>query len=246
MRNKQIVISGGTSGIGLATAELFAQDGAEVLLIGRNKAKGLSAAQKIQQLSPGSVFIQADLSTMQGCHNAAQSIKRRGREIDVLVNAAGIYAEGRLGTVTEIEYDELMNINVKGTIFLTQELLSLMSKLDASIINIASDAGVNGNYGCPVYCASKGAVVAFTRGLALDCAPLIRVNCICPGDVATPLVEKQLVSGNYTLAEMTKAYPLARIGKAEEIAHMICAIASPLNGFMTGSIITIDGGLTAG
>ena len=149
--------------------------------------------------------------------------------------------------MSEADYDAIMDTNVKGTLLLTQACLPLMYE-GGSIVNIASDAGVNGNYGCPVYCASKGAVVALTRALALDLAPAIRVNCVCPADVDTPLLARQLVDANdgYTLADMAAAYPLGRIGRAEEIAHVICSVASPANSFMTGSIITVDGGITAG
>lgn len=114
-------------------------------------------------------------------------------------------------------------------------------------MNIASDAGISGNYGCPLYCASKGAVVALTKALALDYAPKIRVNCVCPADVDTPLLRKQLEdsNGGYTMADMAEAYPMQRIGRAEEVAHVICSVASPVNGFMTGAVIPVDGGLTA-
>ena len=162
-----------------------------------------------------------------------------------MVNSAGVYREQWLELVTEDEYQEIMDINVKGTLFLCQVMLPLMTEHGSTIINIASDAGLEGNYGCPVYCASKGAVVALTRALALDYAPRIRVNCVCPGDVATPLVEKQLAAGDYTMEEMAEPYPIGRIGQPEEIAHVICSLASPFNSYMTGSIIAVDGGLTA-
>ena len=98
-----------------------------------------------------------------------------------------------------------------------------------------------------MYCASKGAVVAFTKALALDLAPRVRVNCICPGDVATPMLGKQLqqADGSYTLEDVEQAYPLERVGEPLEIAHVICSVLSPFNSFMTGSIIPVDGGLTA-
>ena len=115
------------------------------------------------------------------------------------------------------------------------------------IVNIASDAGIGGNYGCPVYCASKGAVVALTKALALDLAPSVRVNCVCPGDVDTPLLAEQLAAAEhrYTKEDMGRAYPLERIAAAREVAHVICSVASPANSFMTGAIIPVDGGLTA-
>ena len=148
--------------------------------------------------------------------------------------------------LTETEFDEIFGVNVKGTVFLTQALLPYMAA-GGAVVNVASDAGVSGNYGCAAYCASKGAVVAFTRALALDTAPRLRVNCVCPADIDTPLLQHQLeaAGGSYTLADVAEAYPVGRVGRAEEVAHVICSLLSPANSFMTGSIVTVDGGLTA-
>ena len=245
LQDKIVVISGGTSGIGLATARLAANDGARVFLVGRSEEKGLSALGMLEAGPEMVKFIQADVSTIEGCQSVAEVLRRAAGRVDILINSAGVYREQWLELVTEDEYQEIMDINVKGTLFLCQVMLPLMTEHGSAIINIASDAGLEGNYGCPVYCASKGAVVALTRALALDFAPRIRVNCVCPGDVATPLVEKQLAAGDYTLEEMAEPYPIGRIGQPEEIAHVICSLASPLNSYMTGSIVPVDGGLTA-
>ena len=224
---------------------MCSSDLARVFLIGRSEENGLSALG-ILDADPEMVkFIQADVSNADGCQSAAEVVKSIAGRVDVLVNSAGVYREQWLELVTEDEYQEIMDINVKGTLFLCQVMLPLMTEHGSTIINIASDAGLEGNYGCPVYCASKGAVVALTRALALDYAPRIRVNCVCPGDVATPLVEKQLAAGDYTMEEMAEPYPIGRIGQPEEIAHVICSLASPFNSYMTGSIIAVDGGLTA-
>ena len=259
------VISGGTSGIGLAAAAKLAADGARVYILGRSRAKGEAAVRQLQEamaLCRGEVqaqgeafFVPCDVSKAASCKEAVAKIGEREKSllreqqahIDILINSAGVYAEQRLENMTEADYAAIMDTNVKGTLLLTQACLPLMYS-GGSIINIASDAGVSGNYGCPVYCASKGAVVSLTRALALDLAPQIRVNCICPADVDTPLLARQLVdaNGGYTLADMEASYPLGRIGRAEEIAHVICSVASPANSFMTGSIITVDGGITAG
>lgn len=242
MRGKIVVISGGTSGIGLATAELLVQDGARVFLVGRDSIKGSSVVEK---LGLQAHFIQADLRTIKGCQFVAEQVKIYESHIDALINSAGIYSEERLELVTEASYEDMMNTNVKSIVFLTQAILPLLIEKGGSIVNVASDAGIEGNYGCPLYCASKGAVVALTRALALDYAPKVRVNCVCPGDVETPLVKRQLAGGTYTLNDMAEAYPLGRIGRPEEIAHIICSIASSLNSFMTGSIVNVDGGLSA-
>lgn len=241
---KRAVISGGTSGIGLAAARLLLADGAEVWLLARHGQPALMAeltaayADKVH-------FVACDVAKVADCQNAAAEIKKAGA-VDFLVNSAGIYSEQSMEMLTEAEFDEIFNVNIKGTVFLTQALLPHFAAAGA-VVNVASDAGISGNYGCAAYCASKGAVVAFTRALALDTAPRLRVNCVCPADIATPLLERQLkaAGGSYTLADVAEAYPVGRVGTAEEVAHVICSLLSPANGFMTGSIIAVDGGLTA-
>jgi NAD(P)-dependent dehydrogenase (short-subunit alcohol dehydrogenase family) len=239
-----VVISGGTSGIGLATAEKFLRDGANVYILGRSVLRGAMAVQKLMaRTERTAVYIPCDVTSVEDCRKAIVSI---GGVIHILVNAAGVYVEQRLENVSEADISNIFDTNVKGTMFLTQASLPFMYG-GGSIVNIASDAGISGNYGCPVYCASKGAIVALTKALALDYAPSIRVNCVCPADVDTPLLRKQLEdsNGGYTMDDMADAYPLGRIGTAEEVAHVICSVASPMNSFMTGSIIAVDGGLTA-
>ena len=245
------VISGGTSGIGLEAARRLSADGARVYILGRSRKRGLQAVRYLNETAgKDAVYISCDVSSRAQCAQAIAKVAEcEGKEcqIDILVNSAGFYSEQRLEQLTEEAFEEMMGVNVKGTMFLTQAALPYLQR-GSSVVNIASDAAVSGNYGCALYCATKGAVVAFTRALALDLAPSVRVNCVCPADVETPLLTKQLVdaSGGYTLADMAAAYPLQRVGQAAEVAHVICSVASPANSFMTGSIVTVDGGLTAG
>ena len=238
------VISGGTSGIGLAVAEKLLLDGAEVYLLGRNKQKGTDAVKTLKEKTQQEAFyLQCDVTNIVACQKAVAAIDKN---IDILINSAGVYLEERLENMTDDSYAAIMDTNVKGTLLLTKAVMPHLYN-GGSIVNIASDAGVSGNYGCPLYCASKGAIVSLTRALALDMAPSVRVNCVCPADVDTPLLARQLVDadGGYTLADMASAYPMGRIARAEEIAHVICSVASQQNSFMTGSIIVVDGGLTA-
>ena len=279
-RNKVVVISGGTSGIGLAAARAFWKDGAAVSIVGRDSAKGMIALAAIAgckdpeaAVFPGlpegtdtlsaaeglanDGYIRADVTKPADCRMAAAIAAYYGKDrIDILVNSAGIYQEKRIENVTVADYNRIMDVNVKGTLLMIQACQPYMlphgetepgTVQDRCIINIASDAGIGGNYGCPVYCASKGAVVSLTKALALDFAPDIRVNCICPGDVDTPLLTAQLAAakGSYTKEEMGEGYPLGRIAAAEEVAHVICSMASPANSFMTGAVVPVDGGLTA-
>ena len=246
----QAVVSGGTSGIGLAVAEKLLLDGATVYIIGRSLERGQAAEGLLEEkTSKHAVFIPCDVAKVESCVKTVERIKtfQNGPgKIDILVNCAGIYKEQRLEEISEHDYEKMFDVNVKGTLFLTQALLPLL-QAGACVVNVASDAGISGNYGCPVYCASKGAVVALTKALALDLAPSVRVNCVCPADIDTPLLQQQLAAanGSYTLADVAEAYPLGRVGQAEEVAHVICAIASPRNSFMTGAIVPVDGGITA-
>ncbi len=246
------VISGGTSGIGLEVARRLLLDGAQVYILGRSRLRGAQAVTYLkQETGADAVYISCDVSRQKRCAEAIAKIsaceKGQDCQIDILVNSAGVYKEQRLEQLTEQDFAFMMGVNVQGTMLLTQAALPYLHS-GSCVVNVASDAGINGNYGCPLYCASKGAVVALTRALALDLAPAVRVNCVCPADVDTPLLAKQLVDadGGYTLADMATSYPLQRVAAAGEVAHVICSIASPANSFMTGSIVTVDGGLTAG
>ena len=326
-KNKVVVITGGTSGIGLAAARAFWLDGAIVSIVGRDSTKGMKALARIagskdpeaavfpglpegadtfsaaeglagegsgarDSSVPGTEeelarlrYIRADVTKPADCRMAAAIAAYYGKDrIDILVNSAGMYQEKRIENVSVADYNRIMDVNVKGTLLMIQACQPYMlprgetetgaagetgnaaqetgspaeetavadsagsgRAQDRCIINIASDAGIGGNYGCPVYCASKGAVVSLTKALALDLAPDIRVNCICPGDVDTPLLTAQLAAaeGGYTKEEMGEGYPLGRIAAAEEVAHVICSVASPANSFMTGAAVPVDGGLTA-
>ena len=257
-KGKHVCITGGTSGIGLAVARTLVQDGARVLVVGRKAAKGAQVVQELAALvkpavpieadAPAAVFFSLDVSSRVGCQKLAPAVQAffAGGGLDILVTSAGIYQEQLLPNIALTDYAALMDTNVAGTLWVIQAVAPLLNE-GSSIVTVGSDAGVSGNYGCPLYCASKGAVVAMSKALALDLAPHTRVNCVCPGDVDTPLVKRQLeqAGGSYTEADMAAAYPLGRIGKPEEIAHVICAVASPANNFMTGAVIMADGGLTA-
>lgn len=246
-----VVISGGTSGIGLETARRLLEDGARVYLLGRSRERGMQAMYYLQEKTgSNAVYIPCDVASSAQCAAAISKVAIRegeGFQLDILINSAGFYSEQRLEQLTEADFDAMMAVNVKGMMLLTQAALPFL-KEGSNVVNIASDAALKGNYGCALYCATKGAVVAFSRALALDLAPHVRVNCVCPADVDTPLLAKQLVdaAGGYTLADMATAYPLQRVANVGEVAHVVCSVASPANSFMTGSIVAVDGGITAG
>lgn len=248
--NQVALISGGTSGVGFATAQLLLKKGWSVVINGRNERAGQEAVVKLRRISSKVRFVQGDVSKVMNCRRIVDETCRLFGDISALVTAAGFYKEELIDDVTEQDFDEMIGTNVKGTVFLCQAAAPCLRRTKGSIVTVSSDAGIQGNVACSVYGASKGAIVSFTKSLALEMAVhKVRVNCVCPGDVDTSLVARQLAESDQTfeeaMEEMAMHYPLGRIAKPEEIGEVIAFLLSEKASFVTGAAWTIDGGLTS-
>ena len=235
-----VLISGGTSGIGLAAAKILSREGYEPILLGRDEERGRAAEKQ----AAGSHFIRCDVTKTEDCERAAKEAAMRGK-IRGLVISAGIYAEGLLDHMTDADMETMFAVNVFGAMKLARSVIPKMRGAKGSIVSVASDAALEGNVQCSLYSATKGALMAFTRSLALELAvDEIRANVVCPGDVDTPLLARQLQTYGGSREEMGEWYPLGRIAKASEVGEVIAFLISEKSSFMTGAVIPVDGGLT--
>jgi len=250
LAGKVALITGGASGIGRATALLFAREGAAVAIADVNQDEGQRVVEEITQAGGCGFFETTDVTRSADCRRLVErTIKELGR-IDVLFNNAGIIRRATVLDLSEEDWDRVMAVNVKSIYLLSHEVIPHMEKLGAgAIINTSSGWGLAGGAKAAVYCASKGAVVLLTKAMAIDHGPRIRVNCICPGDTDTGMLRAEAAQlGEATdrfLADAAKR-PLGRVGSPEEIAQAVLYLASDASSFVTGTTLVVDGGGLAG
>jgi len=245
------LITGGASGIGRATALLFAREGAAVAITDVKLQAGQAVAEEIVRNRGRAIFEHADVTRAADCQRVVERTLRELGGIHVLFNNAGIMRRASVVELSEEDWDRVMAVNVKSIFLMSRQVIPIMAKAGGgSIINTASGWGLAGGPRAAVYCASKGAVVLLTKAMAVDHGPQnIRVNCICPGDTDTGMLRNEAQQlgeqEDLFLAESARR-PLGRIGKPEEIAQAALYLASDAASFVTGTALVVDGGGLAG
>jgi NAD(P)-dependent dehydrogenase (short-subunit alcohol dehydrogenase family) len=251
LAGKRALVSGGASGIGKATALLFAREGAAVSVVDVDAEGGRAVAGTIQEAGGQAIYVRADVAVAEDCRSAVEQTVSTFHGLDILFNSAGIIRRATVLDLEEAEWDRVMAVNVKSVFLLSKYALPVLAEAGGGvIINVASGWGLVGGPQAAAYCASKGAVVQLTKAMAIDHGPQnIRVNCICPGDTDTPLLHGEAEQVGEAWDRFLAAAadrPLGRIGSPEDIAQAALYLASDVSSYVTGTTLVVDGGGLAG
>ena len=247
-KEKRVLVTGSSRGIGFDIAKTFLEAGAYVAINGSTEQSASAAMEKIGD-SDHTVAAPGNIGTVAGCESIVETAIKAFGGLDILVNNAGVGAGRPIAHCDEEMWDAHCDVNLKGLFFCCRAAIPELQKSNGNIVNIASDAGLIGVPGITVYCGTKGGVVNMARAMALELAPDVRVNCICPGYVDTDMIRisvKKKPDPEAAWQKMIDYAPLKRIASTKEIAHAVLYLASDDARFITGASLPIDGGTTAG
>jgi NAD(P)-dependent dehydrogenase (short-subunit alcohol dehydrogenase family) len=241
------LITGATSGIGRATAELFAREGAAVAVMGRDTRRGEHVVESITHGGGRAVFLSGDVRRADDCRSAVEATVQAFGRLDILFNNAGVFTPRTVPEMTEAEWDETIDTSLKGAFLMSKYALPVMlAQQSGVIIHNSSGWGIQGGDKAAAYCAAKGGLIVLAKAMAIDHGREgIRVNCICPGDVDTPMLPTDAKMRGIdweTYWAGCAARPLGRIGTVDEIAKAALFLASDDSSFMTGAALVVDGG----
>lgn len=244
-KDKVVIVTGGTSGIGAATARAFAAEGAKLVITGRNRERAEKVAAEIRAVHVGL----GDITNPQYCSELMGEIVKCCGRVDVLVNNAGIIVRQDTATTTNEQWLEMMAVNVNSVFFMSREALKVMREQgQGAIVNVSSTCGLVGCKGLTAYSTSKGALIQMTQAMALDCAADgVRVNAVCPGAADTPMLSSGhgVQPSREQLEQIqVETVPLARMADPGEVAEAILFLASSDASYITGASLPVDGGYT--
>jgi NAD(P)-dependent dehydrogenase (short-subunit alcohol dehydrogenase family) len=248
LEGRVAVITGGSSGLGRAGAKRFAAAGAKVAIGALQPGQGADVAGEITAAGGEAFYQDTDVRNPADVEALVTAAERRWGRIDVLYASAGVMPVGSAPDTSEDDYQLAVDVNLGGCFRLAKYGIPALARAGGgSVVLTGSEIGIRGASGAAAYCASKGAVVNLTRALAIDSAPLgVRVNCLCPGPIDTPMLRAWFQTGDPAELERTQIAPLllGRLGRPEEIAEAAFFLASDASSYMTGAVFVVDGGAT--
>ncbi|HEX6823335.1 MAG TPA: SDR family NAD(P)-dependent oxidoreductase [Candidatus Sulfotelmatobacter sp.] len=247
LTGKTAMVTGAGSGIGHGIALLLAEMGASVAVLEIDDAKGSNTAAEVQAKSGQALSVHCDVRSASDCRRAVETTIQKWGKIDLLCNCAGIAIRKNILELAEEDWDLALDVTLKGIYLLSREVIPhMIQNGGGSIINIGSGWSLKGGPKAASYCAAKGGAVNLTRAMAIDHGPHnIRVNCICPGDIDTPMLRSECAQlGGNVQSFMKEAAnrPLARVGIPEDVANAVLFLASPMSNWITGTALVVDGG----
>lgn len=248
-KDKVVIVTGGSLGIGEAAARGFAAEGARVAIASRNIHHGETAVSRIEKAGGVAIHVATDVAIEEQAKGLVQATLARFGRLDILVNNAAVYIQGDVTATSVDDWNRVLAVNLTGAFLGTKYAADALAATHGVVINVSSEAGLVGIAGQVAYNVSKAGMIALTRSSAIDLAPRgIRVNCVCPGTTATPLVDAAVARAADPAAarrRLESIRPLDRLGTSEEIASAILYLASAEAGYATGAVLSIDGGYTA-